>query len=146
MGIDKIYPADISVLLKPILFPTGRIGINNMLTDITLTDETWFHFKCSGSTETKIMLQVEHCGKSNRDPDTAIIIEQIKFNNITSPKFAWQGVYYPNYPEHYRKGEVLDSVLSSVTHMGWNGIWKLEFTLPIYTWIHQVENLGWIYD
>jgi hypothetical protein len=29
--------------------------------------------------------------------------------------------------------------------MGWNGRWELNFRVPIFTWIHQLENLGWIY-
>ena len=142
----KLYTVDISVLLKPILTPTGKIGINNNFSDIVLSEETWFHFHHSGTKENKVTLQIEHYGKSIRDADTAIIIDQIKLNGISNPKFAWQGTYYPAYPEHYSQGKELESELRPFTHMGWNGVWTLEFSLPIYTWIHKTLDLGWIYD
>jgi len=152
--ITRSYSVEISVLLKPIWFdrtPTGRIGIDSM-TDFVLDTPRWFNFKLTSDKEFTAQLRIEHYGKTNQDTrvdtgeDTAIVVEEIKFNNISSPKFAWAGVYQPNYPEHYRQGKTLEPTLSPYTYLGWNGVWTLEFTLPIYTWIHKIENFGWIYD
>jgi hypothetical protein len=160
MGIDRIYHVDVSVLLKPVISdrrPTCRIGLNDNLIDVILDQEKWFNFTYSGPIDSKIKLIVEHYGKTDADTniqldtDVAVILEQIKFNDITSPKFIWLGKYRPNYSSSYIKtcqtnGITLSPELTSMSYLGWNGIWTLEFTLPIYTWIHRVENLGWIYD
>jgi hypothetical protein len=147
-GTNMDTNVDIRVLIKPIWFdrfPTCRIGINDELHELVLVEPTWVNLKHSGSNAT---LKIEHYGKTNADTniktneDTAIVVEQIHFNEITSPKFIWQGIYYPSYPQHV-SGE---SELKFHNYLGWNGVWCLDFTLPIYTWIHQVEDLGWIYD
>ena len=152
--ITRSYPTKISVLLKPVWFdrkPTGRIGLDS-LKDFILDKPTWFDFELISNKEITAQLRIEHYSKTNQDTrvdtgeDTAIVIEEIKFNGISSPKFAWQGIYQPDYPEHYSQGKNLESTLSPHTYLVWNGVWTLEFTLPIYTWIHKIENFGWIYD
>jgi hypothetical protein len=152
--ITRSYPTSISVLLKPVWFdrkPTGRIGIDD-LDDFVLDQPTWFNFQLHSDKEITKTLTIEHYGKINQDTrvdtgeDTAIIVEEIKFNGISSPKFAWAGVYRPDYPSHYSPGKLLEPMLSPHTYLGWNGRWTLDFTLPIYTWIHKIENFGWIYD
>jgi len=152
--ITRSYPVAVSVLLKPVWFdkkPTGRIGVDS-LEDFILDQPTWFNFQLSSDKEITKTLTIEYYDKTNQgtrtdtNEDTAIIVEEIKFNNISSPKFAWQGIYRPKYPEHYQQGKILVPTLSPHTYLGWNGIWTLEFTLPIYTWIHEIENFGWIYD
>lgn len=148
----------ISVLINPIWFgrvPTFRIGLDNQLVEHTITEPQWFEFTC-GITGTR-QLTIEHYGKVKSDTDvvnnkdTAIIVEQIRLNELTSPRFVWAGVYQPEYPDYYvkeqlKQNKVLESKLSPHTYLGWNGVWTLDFTLPIYTWIHKIENLGWIYD
>lgn len=96
-------------------------------------------------------LMVEFVNKKNTDTvnglDKAINIEKIAFNNIESPQFAWQGIYYPTYPEPWASQQTdLKTELTQHTYLGWNGKWLLTFDIPIFTWIHRVENLGWIYD
>jgi hypothetical protein len=97
-----------------------------------------FH-QCRGNAK----LTIEHYGKAELDPTTALIIEEIKFNGISNPKFVYQGIYYPDYPKHLIGN---DRVLPHKNYLSWNGVWQLEFTLPIYTWIHKTLDLGWIYD
>lgn len=96
-------------------------------------------------------LTVEFINKKNSDTtnglDKAVVIEKIKFNHIESPQFAWQGIYYPTYPEPWASQQTkLKSSLTQHTYLGWNGKWTLTFDVPVFTWIHHVENLGWIYD
>jgi hypothetical protein len=99
----------------------------------------------------KHVLVIEHRNKQPSDPSTELIIESISLNGIDSPKFAWQGIYSPNYPEPWateqlNAGRKLEQELASTTHLGWNGKWTLTFTAPVFTWIHQVEDLGWIHQ
>lgn len=86
----------------------------------------------------------------DRGLDKAVIIQSISFFGITDPRFIWVGHYQPQYPEPWAsqqraQGLVLDPVLTNVDRMGWNGRWWLDFDLPIFTWIHNLQNLGWIY-
>lgn len=74
--------------------------------------------------------------------DMAVEIESVSFENITLDRFKWAGIYYPEYPAEYPDK---DPVIKSATYLGWNGRWELPFTTPIFTWIHQIENLGWLY-
>jgi hypothetical protein len=89
------------------------------------------------------VLEVEHFDKADTDATTAVIIKDISFFDISDPKFVWSGVYHPNYPEHY-----VDKVtpLPGQGYLGWNGVYRLEFSVPVFTWMHQTMNLGWIYQ
>jgi hypothetical protein len=83
--------------------------------------------------------------------DKAVIIDSVSFFEISDPKFAWVGVYEPNYPEPWAteqrtQGVVLTQHLSPHTYLGFNGKWTLTFDIPVFTWIHKIQNLGWIYD
>jgi len=133
---------DIHILLKSVGSAKCRITVGDQIQELIVGQESLVHISCQGQgTRT---LSIEHHGKTDSDPTTALIVEQIKFNEITSPRFVYQGVYTPNYPKH-----LLDSNAGSTlqqNYLSWNGTWTLDFTLPIYTWIHKVEDLGWIYD
>lgn len=96
-------------------------------------------------------LWVEFTNKKDSDTqgnlDKAVIVEKIIFNNITDPKFVWEGSYQPIYPEPWASQQKnLKPLLKSHTYLSWNGKWTLTFSVPIFTWIHKVQNLGWIYD
>ena len=98
---------------------------------------------------------VEFLNKKNSDTiigkDKAIIIDKIIFINIESEKFAWQGIYQPNYPEPWatqqkKLGKELNYILTPITYLGWNGQWRLTYSAPVFTWIHKIKNFGWIYE
>lgn len=106
------------------------------------------------------MAKGQHClavtfsGKTNADTtaehDQAVVIEQVEFFGIRDDRFRWQGVYQPDYPEPWRTeqscmGIELPKTLCPHTYLGWNGVWRLEFSTPIFTWMHGVLDLGWIY-
>lgn len=94
------------------------------------------------------VLTIEMYNKTNDTPDTALEIESVTFEGMTLDRFKWNSKYYPNYPEPWasEQKEPLPEYQSSATYMGWNGRWELYFDAPIFTWIHKLENLGWIYD
>jgi len=136
----KTYPVNISILLSTVGQPHCRISLGEQEQDVHLRKLAWINFQVEGCGP--MQLNIEHYGKRDSDPTTAVVIEKITFNEITSPKFVWAGVYRPNYPQHMT-GAI---ELPANNYLGWNGVWTLDFDLPIYTWIHKVENLGWIYD
>jgi hypothetical protein len=96
-------------------------------------------------------LTLEYMGKTNKDRDQAIEIDFINFEGIKADRFVWAGEYTPKYPEPWASEQHALGIELAEKHynfkfLGWNGIWKLNFEMPIFTWIHQIENLGWIYD
>ena len=137
----KIYPVDIDIVIKPVGIPKCRISLDGQCQDLTVDKELQIKLFHRGHGTAR--LTIEHYNKAELDPTTALIIEEIKFNNISNPKFVYQGVYYPDYPKHLIGNDV---VLPHKNYLSWNGIWQLEFTLPIYTWIHKTLDFGWIYD
>ena len=103
----------------------------------------------------KYDITVEFVNKKDSDShngkDKAVIIDSITLNNIVNPKFVWTGIYEPKYPELWKKeqqdlGVVLKPQSSNLNYLGWNGKWTLTIDVPIFTWIHKIQNLGWIYD
>ena len=137
----KIYNVEIDILLKPVGRPKCRLNLDDQYRDITVDKE--MQIKLFHKGHGKSILTIEHYNKAELDSTTALIIEGIKFNQISNPKFVHQGIYYPDYPKHLIGN---DTVLPHKNYLSWNGVWQLEFTLPIYTWIHKTLDLGWIYD
>lgn len=160
MDIKRTYGTVVEVLLKPIWFdrrPTVRVSIADRIEELTLEKETTVSFVFEADLNEKLSLNIEHYGKTNADNntadnlDTAVIVERITLNGITSPRFVWAGLYTPQYDpayvdEYRRSGIELEKTIKHCNYLGWNGVWSLEFTVPVFTWIHQLENLGWIYD
>ena len=150
MGID--YPVVIDIDLRSIWHDTPpeiNIGINNNIEQVSLTDNRVFHYEFT-AVETSV-LTVELLNKTDADTvnglDKAVVIESVSFFGISDPKFAWAGIYKPNYPEPWARQQAdLKPLLKSHTYLGWNGKWTLTFDVPVFTWIHRVQNLGWIYS
>lgn len=89
---------------------------------------------------------IDFRNKTNDTPEMAVEIDSVTFEGITVDRFKWAGVYTPDYPEPWASTQTnLQPTLPSATYLGWNGRWELPFTTPIFTWIHQIEHLGWIY-
>lgn len=100
-------------------------------------------------------ITIEFLNKKNTDTidgkNKAIKIDKIIFNDIDSEKYVWQGIYRPVYPEPWATqqknlGNNLKPTVESATYLGWNGQWTLNYSTPIFTWIHKLKNHGWIYD
>jgi len=135
------HQVQLCVTLRPIGQPWVKISANGSTESQQLTKikDFVFEFTASGNAS----LAVEHYNKDAADSATAVEIVNVGFFGITDPRFVWAGVYYPDYPEHY-----LDktSPLPGHGYLGWNGVYCLEFSVPVFTWIHQVQNLGWLYQ
>ena len=84
----------------------------------------------------------------NKVNDSAVEIGNVEFEGMTLDRFKWSSRYYPVYPEPWVSEQLLPlpEYQESATYLGWNGRWELYFETPIFTWIHRLENLGWIYN
>jgi hypothetical protein len=151
------YPVKIAVTLRPVWHqdpPRIRIGIGNNLTEIALRETVTINFDFESDSQSE--LSVEFLNKQDIDTvpeqglDKAVIVENVSFFGIEDPKFAWTGIYEPKYPEPWATqqrslGVALKPQLCPHTYLGWPGKWTLTFDVPVFTWIHQTQNLGWIY-
>jgi hypothetical protein len=122
-----------------------NIGTDHNLTVITLVDSTTVNFEFDAVNT--CCLTVELLDKQDQE---AVIVQDVSFFGIEDPKFAWQGIYTPIYPEPWATeqhdlGIVLKRHLVPHTYLCWPGKWTLTFDVPVFTWIHRVQNLGWIY-
>lgn len=118
--------------LKTILVDTTiNLNINHSL--IEGPHKFWFTFNNKNYNDCKL----------DQNLDMAIEIESITFEGMTLDRLKWAGMYYPDYPTDYPDKEF---VIKSATYLGWNGRWELAFDTPIFTWIHRLENLGWLYE
>lgn len=86
--------------------------------------------------------------KTDETPDMAVEIVNVSFEGMSLDRFKWNSRYYPRYPEPWASEQLqpLPEYQESATYLGWNGRWELYFETPIFTWIHKLENLGWIYN
>lgn len=93
-------------------------------------------------------LEITFMNKPDNDATMAVIIDSVDFFGISDPRFAWNGIYTPHYPEPWYSQQIEQppARLPQQTYMGWNGVWRLEFDVPVFTWMHGVMNLGWLYQ
>ena len=147
----------LAVTLKPIWHqepPLIEISCGRNVQTVSLDQPQTFNFDYRGSGPQH--LSIKFLNKKDGDTiqslglDKVVVIEQISFFGITDPKFIWSGKYTPVYPEPWASeqrnaGNILDEVLVNTGFLTWNGEWKLEFDSPVFTWIHKLQNLGWIY-
>jgi hypothetical protein len=78
----------------------------------------------------------------------AVIIDSVEFFGISDPRFVWAGVYWPEYPEPWlsQQNPSPQAALTNHNYLGWNGVWRLNFDVPVFTWIHKTLGMGWIYQ
>ena len=139
MDID--YLVKMKVVLEPVQQPWVKITAGKQTITQQLINTTEFDFEFRAVDQG--ILTVEHYNKSEHDPTTAVIIQQIEFFGISDPRFVWAGTYYPRYPDHYKDQQ---HIRPGHSYLGWNGIYQLNFQVPVLTWIHKVQDLGWGYQ
>jgi hypothetical protein len=131
----KSYPIRVAVLLEPVGTPMVEIVCNHEVKIMRLFGTpTWVEFsfkQLSGP----IQLTVEHRDRDPSDGVTAVVVKSVKINDIESDKIACHGIYYPTGMPARR-----------TSYVDFNGVWILDFNVPVYTWLHEVLGLGWIYD
>jgi hypothetical protein len=134
------------VTLRPVAQPWVKITVDGNTKTQQLIDITDFEFEFTANDSSSLV--VEHYNKDPADSLTAVEIVNVSFFGIQDPRFAWAGSYIPNYPEPWASEQLtlLPTVITPQTYLGWNGVWRLDFSVPVFTWIHQVQNLGWLYQ
>jgi hypothetical protein len=148
------YPVKISICLRPIFYadaPEYRISAADVLLQGHLESTTVFDLSIIAVDKSSI--SIEFLNKQDSDTvidqglDKAIVIEWIKFFGISDPRFVWQGVYRPNYPEPWYSQQLTapPETLKNTDYLSWNGKWSLDFDVPIFLWIHRIQNHGWLY-
>ena len=149
------YPVKLDIHLRSVWHnnpPEINIGINDNIQQIILSQDKTLHYAFTANNPST--LTVELLNKTDADTipdkglDKAVIIESVSFFGIKDPKFAWAGIYEPNYPEPWYSEQTVKpkSLLKNHTYLGWAGKWTLTFDVPVFTWIHKIQDLGWIYD
>jgi hypothetical protein len=147
----------LAVTLEPVWHqdpPRIRLGIDTNTTELDLRKTCTINFEFES--DQSCTLAVEFLNKQDSDTipelglDKAVIIRSVSFFGIQDPKFAWAGVYEPTYPEPWASqqrlsGNTLQKQLTNHTYLSWNGKWTLTFEVPVFTWVHKTQNLGWIY-
>ena len=141
-GIDMAtdYQVKMSLRLRPINQPRILITAGGKRVDQQLTSTQDFEFDFIACDHA--VVNVYHVDKLDSDPDTAVEIVSVSFFGINDPQFAWAGVYTPAYPKHWSG----PAELPGQTYLGWNGVWQLKFSVPVFSWMHQKLNLGWLYQ
>lgn len=131
----KQFNTRVEVLLEPVGEPFVKVSCGNETKIMRLANSaSWVKFNFNQEKGNSQLL-VEMFDKQPNDPTTAVIVKQVKLNDIEHIQNTYQGMYYP-----HNKEAVKD------TYIAWNGVWVLDFTVPVYTWMHQTQGLGWIYD
>ena len=149
-----MYPVKLDVHLQSIWRndpPIINIGIDNDIQQIILQDNQQFHYEFMANNQATLTVELLNKTDADTVPDSgldkAVIIESVSFFDITDDRFVWAGEYRPDYPEPWYSEQAVrpEPLLKSHTYLSWNGKWTLTFDVPVFTWIHRVQNLGWIY-
>lgn len=131
----KTYSVRVEVLLEPVESPLIKVSCGGETRTMRLSNSpSWIKFEFEQPAG-PIRLEVEMIDKQPDDHTTAVIVKKIKLNDIEHMQNVYQGMYYPHDRESKRD-----------SYIAWNGVWVLDFTVPVYTWMHQTQALGWIYD
>lgn len=145
------YNTEFKINLRPhgASSPQIRYSVNDDLSEINLilTKPMQICVNLDLSIGSNIFT-LDFYNKTNETPDMAVEIESVTVEGMTLDRFKWNSRYYPNYPEPWasEQTEILPEFQISATYLGWNGKWKFYFDVPIFMWIHKLENLGWIYS
>lgn len=146
----------LGVTLSPVYWnelPEYRIEFNGNTLESGFLKETAM-FSWTLPAEDKNILRVHFLNKKENDTqdgkDKALVVDQINIEGFTFYSFLYAGKYTPQYSEGYyqyaKEHNLTVEPIVRQTYLGFNGAWELEIDWPVFTWIHQTENLGWLYD
>lgn len=140
------YAVKMKLKLRPVGKPWVRVGLDEHKQEKQL--ETLTTFEWDFDATDSVCLTVEMFNKQSNDSTTAVEIIGIEFFGISDPKFIWQGIYRPDYPEPWysEQQEQPAAELQGHSYLGWNGVYSLTFSVPVFTWMHKILDLGWIYQ
>lgn len=146
--MDTEFPVKLAITLTPQLTKTPPwvlVNVPGQVHRIELWETQRIELEFSAATG---WVEVVFYNKPSLDNTMAVIIDKIEFFGISDPKFVWAGVYTPKYPEPWLSQQTPKPAaqLHQKNYLGWNGTWRLDFDMPVFTWMHKQLNLGWIYQ
>ena len=153
--MDTMFKVNIEVTIHPTFhdsYPEIKYGIDNLSNHCVLEEKTTIQVE-EFLPEGKYDFLINFYNKTDTDCipeknlDKFITISNVKIGNLSIPRFLWIAEYVPCYPEPWYSEQIEKPPETQVgaTVLGFNGQWKLSFESPIYSWIHTIENLGWIW-
>lgn len=152
--MDTQYLVKLALTLEPVWHsepPRILVGINHNLSEIDLQETTTINFEFVAAESCDLIVKFINKQDSDTVPDRgldkAVIVKSVSFFGIEDPRFAWAGVYEPEYPEPWYSEQLTkpNKILTAHTYLSWNGKWTLTFDVPVFTWMHKIQNLGWVY-
>ena len=146
----------LGITLSPVFWnelPEFSISFNDVVLEKgALNSPTKFNWTllCADENTLTIEFLNKKDGDSIDGKDKAIIIDKIEIEGFELYSFLAAGKYMPEYPTGYytyakEHNLPVDPVLTQ-TYLSFNGKWQLQITWPVFSWIHQTENLGWLYE
>jgi len=91
-------------------------------------------------------IKIIKSGKTNDDPDQALIIETIMVDNINLQRLVYNNsIFYPCYPEPWatqqiKTGNALQNSVIGDKFLGHDGTWNLSFSSPFYKFL--IKEIG----
>jgi hypothetical protein len=123
--------------------PILEIKNNNqlLLKKTEITESRKFEFDLSLVNDRCLPVSLEIIRSNFNGIDQQIVtLDKIYLDDINLSKICYQAKYYPIYPEPWISeqrdiGVEWPEYLTGVSSWGWNGVWKLDYETPIYTWL-----------
>ena len=152
--VTRSYETRLSLTIVPLWKDTApriKIHVNDTCEFDDVWAETGIWTWRGNLPQGEHWLHVELYDKNDMDSTQSLQVKDIVLNDIPSDDAVYQSLYRPIYPEPWasqqvQQGHTLSPVLTGVDYLGWNGRWSLKLEIPVFTWIHKIQNLGWIYD
>ena len=121
--------------LEPIGTPDITVSVNDIVNDYSVLSNNIildYHIDLLDL----FAVNIELYNKTySLDNETAVIIKRLSIDNIEIiPKYDYLAEYVNDHDNN-----------NPTSYLGFNGKWTLTFTVPVFTWIHQTQNQGWIY-
>ena len=150
--MDTQYQTEIQITLEPhyqTVIPRVFVELDTEHRSLILkqTETVTFDFLLDVGPH---QLRVWFENKENSDSTTAVEIKDITIQGLTLDRVKWAGNYRPIYPEPWattqrQEGNALPEVIPGGHYLGWLGTYTLDFEVPTFTWLHKIENLGWLF-
>jgi hypothetical protein len=137
-----------TITLEPVGYdnrwPEFNLKLDNELQDFgTINEERTYNFDVTLD-DGAHTISIELLNKADNDTivvndkivnDLALIVKKVTIEGYDFDSFLYNAVYKPTGREQ-----------SNSSYLSWNGTWELDFSTPIFTWLHQTQHLGWIYE
>jgi len=124
-----------------------NIGADDNIKKITVDD----YFQTSKTiTNTRLTLEqggsVSRCHKCYTEESRGLISFRHRRNIQAGifPKEDFEQSYKESAFSQFNAGSSNPSPVIIANYLGWDGRWFLDFSTPIYRWIHQRLDLGWL--